>query len=337
MKKLPEVNIDYSNLYNMLMAPIRAKLLLTGIDLNIFNHLSELKSAKSIAQAIGAHPQNTKVFLDCLSAIDLIEKKNSLYKNTPIAETFLVETSSTYLGRLFNAMKPDDQFLQNLPKMVKEGPPPQPEKPEFSEEAFAQAVVLFADTERAGYAQEAINVITKLPEFSSFVRMLDLGGGPGLIGMAIVDAHPNMKGTIFDLPPVVAEAKKYIKEYGMEERVDVLGGDFNLDSIGEGYDLIFSSAALQFAKDIDSVVKKAYDALNPGGVFVSIFPFGMTHEGTKPENTVLGLLSSALMGQEAVFDKGYIADSMVKAGFKTTCSRTIDTFMGLMELDIARK
>jgi hypothetical protein len=149
--------------------------------------------------------------------------------------------------------------------------------------------------------------------------------------------HPNIKGVVFDLPQVVAEAKKYIKEYGMEERMDVLGGDFNCDPIGDGYDLIFASASLQFAKDIDLVVKKVYDALNTGGVFVSIFPFGMTHEHTKPENTVLGLLSLALMGQETVFDQGYVADSMVKAGFKTIRSRIMDSFMGPMELDIAKK
>ena len=337
MKKLPEVNVDYGNLYGMILAPIRTRLLLTGIELKVFDHLSEPKSADTLAQTIGAHPQNTKAFVDGLTAINLIEKKNGLYKNSLAAETFLVEASPTYLGRLLDAMKPDDQFLQNLAKMVKEGPPPPPEKPVFSEEMLAKAIVLYVDSERAGYAHEVITIITELPEFSSFKRMLDLGGGPGLISMAIVDAHPDMKGTIFDLPPVVAEAKKFIKEYGMEERMDVLGGDFNRDSIGEGYDLVLASGSLQFAKDIGYVVKKVYDSLNPGGVFVSVFPFGMTHEHTKPENTVLGLLSFALMGQEVAFDQGYIADSMVKAGFKATCSRTIDTFMGSMELDIARK
>ena len=43
------------------------------------------------------------------------------------------------------------------------------------------------------------------------------------------------------------------------------------------------------------------------------------------------------MGQEVAFDQGYVSESMVKAGFKTTHSRTIESFMGPMELDIARK
>jgi predicted TPR repeat methyltransferase len=234
-------------------------------------------------------------------------------------------------------MKPDDNFLQNLPKLVKEGPPPPPEKSPFSEEALAKGVVIMADFERVGYTQMGVKIVSELPEFPSFQKMLDLGGGPGLIGMSIVDAHPKMKGVVFDIPPVVKKTKNFIKEYGMEARMEVLGGDFNRDSIGGGYDLVWTSSALQFAVDIDAVVKKVYDALNPGGVFVSLYSFGQTQEHTKPESTVLSLLSMALMGQEVRFDHGCVADSMLRVGFRSVRSRNIDSFMGPMELDIARK
>ena len=111
--------------------------------------------------------------------------------------------------------------------------------------------------------------------------MLGLGGGPGLVGIAIVTSHPSMKGIIFDRPAIIKVAETFIKEYEMEERMDVLAGDYNCDSIGEGYDLIWASNALNFARhDLDSLMKKIYDALNPGGVFIS-FCEGLTHERTK--------------------------------------------------------
>lgn len=277
------------------------------------------------------------MFLDGLVAIDLLKKKKGFYSNSPIAQTFLIESSPTYLGRVFPFMKPDEQVLQNLLKLVKEGPPPPPETSPFSEEALAKGVVIMADVERAGYVQELVNIVLELPEFHSFRKMIDLEGGPGLIGMAIVDAHPNMKGVIFDLPPVVKETKNFIIEYGMEDRVTVLGGDFNRGFIGEEYDLVFANASLQFARDIDYVVKKVYDSLNPAGVFVSLFPFGQTHERTKPEAIVLSLLTMALMGHDTGVDQGYVADSMLRVGFKSIHSRNLETFMGQMELDLARK
>jgi len=337
MKKLPEVNLSYEDLTKMLIAPIRSKLMLTGIELKVFNVLSEPKPSEDVAKAIGTHPRNTRVFLDSLVAIDLLQKKDGLYRNSPITQAFLVENSPTFLGRLFTFMKPDDQFLQNLPKLVKEGPPPPPEKPPFSEEALAKGAVMMADVERAGYAQKAVEIVLELPEFPSFRKMLDLGGGPGIIGMTIVDAHPKMKGVIFDLPPVVKETKKFIQEYEMEGRMEILGGDLNRDPIGEGYDCVLACNSLKFARVIDSIVKKIYDALNPGGVFVSLYPFGQTHERTKPESTVLSLFSMALMGQEVGADQGYIADSMLRVGFKSVRSRTLHTPVYQMDLDIARK
>jgi predicted O-methyltransferase YrrM len=311
--------------------------LLTGIELKVFNYLSEPTSAEKIARIIETNPRNTRFFLDGLAAMDLVRKKRGLFTNSPLAQAFLVDGSQTYLGQLFAFMSSTDAPLENLTKLVKEGSPIKPEAPPFSEEMIAQGIAMMANSERAGDAQVAVELVSRLQEFSSMRSMLDLGGGPGIIGMAIVAAHPNMKGIIFDLPQVAKVAETFIVEYQMEDRVEVLGGDFNKDSIGEGYDLVFSSNALQFALDIDKLMKKILDSLNPGGVFVSIFGFGLEKEGTKPENLVLGLLSISLMGQEAGLDKGYIADSMLRVGFKSVHSSTLNMGWGPMELDIGRK
>jgi len=95
MKKLPEVNVSFKELYRMLIGSIKGKLLLTGIELKVFNHLSEPRSAEAVAKAIGTHPENTRLFLDGLAACELLEKKDGLYWNTPITQTFLVEGSQT--------------------------------------------------------------------------------------------------------------------------------------------------------------------------------------------------------------------------------------------------
>jgi hypothetical protein len=337
MKKLPELNLSYEGLFNILNAPLRSKLMLVGIELKIFNILSEPMSHADVAKIIGTHQRNTRVYLDSLASIDLLIKKDGLYRNSPVAQAFLVDDSPTYLGRVLTWLTPDDQFLQNLPKLVKEGPPLAPKEPSFSDEMLIKGVEVIADVEKVNYCKEAVNILLDLPEFSSFQKMLDLGGGPGLIGMAIVDAHPSMKGIIFDLPPVIEEAKKFIKEYEMEDRMTVLSGDLNKDSIGDGYDLVWASAVFQFAADIDMVVKKVYDSLKSGGVLVSLMPFGLTHERTKPESVVLSLLPMALMGQEMEIDQGYVSDSMLRVGFRNVHSWNLNTYMGPMELDIARK
>jgi len=336
MKKLPEVNESFGELYRMLPGLLKSKLLLTGIELKVFNHLSEPKSAQDVAEAIGSHRQNTRLFLDGLAACDLLEKKDSLYQNTSVTQTFLVEGSPTYLGEVITLWAKSWFTIDNLSELVKEGPPsPLPDM--GSEEMWAENLKVGANTTRAGEAQQLAGIISHLPEFSSFKKMLDLGGGTGIYAIAIVSAHPTMKGVVFDRPPILKVAKTFIKEYEMEDRIEVLGGDYLQAPIGEGYDLIWASSTLSFARhNIDSVVKKIYDALNPGGVFIN-FSEGLTEERTKPEPMVLMMMTMTLMGRDISFDQGEIADSMLRVGFKSVRSRTLDVGWGPMDLDIGRK
>ena len=340
MKELPEVNASFEDLYRMLIAPIQSKLLLAGIELKVFNHLSEPRTADAVASVIGSHPANTRLFLDGLAACDLVTKKDGTYRNTLVAQEFLVEGSPTYLGELFTFQTQMSMYagLNDLTKLVREGPPPPtPEMDMASGEMWAQVAKSMANSERAGAAQQAARIVSELPEFPAFKKMLDLGGGPGLIGTAIVASHQGMSGVIFDQPDVVKVAQAFIEEYGLDDRMEVMGGDYMTDPIGEGYDLIWAKNTLNFARDdMDSLIAKIYDSLNPGGVFIS-FCEGLTRERTKPDSHVLSMISLSLMGQDMCFDQGEIADSMLRVGFRSVRSRTLATDWGSMDLDIGRR
>lgn len=324
----------------MLIGPIRSQILLTGIELEVFNFLSEAKSSVEVANAMGTHPKNTGVLLDGLAAMDLITKKNGHYRNTQLSEVYLVKRRPAYMGGMFSFWSQSlCMGLDDLSRYVKEGPPPEnpPEMDIDSDEMWSQNAIFMSEYQRAGLAQLAVEIVSQLPEFHSFEKMLDLGGCAGIVGISIVAAHPRMKGVIFDKPPVVKISKDFIELYEMKDRVTTIGGDYNNDSIGEGYDLIWASASLNFAGlEIDALMKKIYNALNDKGVFVSLSE-GLTHERTKPELIMLGFLSAMMMGKGLFFSQGFIGDCMLRAGFRSVRGRTIDTPSGPMELEIGRK
>jgi predicted O-methyltransferase YrrM len=338
MKEFPKVDISYKNLYHILMGQVRSKLLLTAIELKVFSCLTEAKPSAEVARLTGGDPGNTRFFLDGLAACGLLEKKNGLYKNSYEAEVFLVEGRDTYLGEFFMNNFQQFGYVQELTGLIKEGPPPQSAQDDLSDgEMWARAAAYNTNYERAGVAQYLASVISQLPEFDGFKKMLDLGGGPGLVGMAIVGRHPAMKGVVFDQPEVIKVSQTFIKEYEMEDRMEVMGGNFLTDSIGENYDLVLAMATLNFAKEnIDFVMKKIYDALNPGGVCVVVAD-GLTHEMTKPEIMVLSWLPMAMMGWDLAFEQGYIADSMLRVGFRSVRSTTLDSLEDHMDMDVARK
>ena len=62
MNKFPEINVSFKELYRILSGPIQSKLLLTGIELKVFNHLIEPRSSDDMAKALGTHPENTRLF-----------------------------------------------------------------------------------------------------------------------------------------------------------------------------------------------------------------------------------------------------------------------------------
>jgi len=59
MTGLPETSIDYGDLFQILMGPVKARLMMTGIEFKIFNLLKAFCSAEGVARDTRAHPENT--------------------------------------------------------------------------------------------------------------------------------------------------------------------------------------------------------------------------------------------------------------------------------------
>ena len=85
---LPKINISPEKLYQMSFAAIQTKLLITAIELKIFNHLSEPKTADQVAEAINSHPRNTMLFLNGLTACELLMKKKASIAIHPLHRPF---------------------------------------------------------------------------------------------------------------------------------------------------------------------------------------------------------------------------------------------------------
>jgi hypothetical protein len=59
----------------------------------------------------------------------------------------------------------------------------------------------------------------------------DIGGGNGSLLSAVLGAQPQLRGVVFDLARVVAEARPIIEEAGLSERCELVAGDFFADSL----------------------------------------------------------------------------------------------------------
>jgi hypothetical protein len=66
-------------------------------------------------------------------------------------------------------------------------------------------------------------------DWSGASVVADIGGGNGSLLSAVLDAQPHLRGVVFDLPHVVAEAQPVIEAAGLDDRCEAVGGDFFTD------------------------------------------------------------------------------------------------------------
>lgn len=338
MKKLPEIKNSWADFYNLMRVRIQGNILIQAIEWKIFDCLTTSVSAKTVAEKLKFDTRNTELFLNALAGMDIIVKQNGLYSNTDKSSEFLLSTSPTYLGSfLLHVNQWHEQLSPNIETLVEKGPPENSGINMMQDSMWAESARLSAAYQYSGEAQHIAHIISELPEFPGMKKMLDLGGGAGFFTMAIVSAHPNLKGVIFEQPSVAAVAREFIMEYQMEDRMDVITGDYTRDSFGDGYDLVFASSTLNFVKhNLDDFFKKIYHSLRDGGIFIT-HQDGITHERTKPVNHITEFLSAELYGMDFAISQGKIAEAMLQAGFKSVRSFTRHSDAGDMDVDIGRK
>jgi SAM-dependent methyltransferase len=315
--KLPDITITPKNLFDLLYGSTKSWILTTSVEFKVFNLTVEKKKAPEIAASLDAHEENTRLFLNALTAIDLLEKENGEYVNTALADTFLVDGKDCYLGEfLILADKWNFQSRQQMRDCIKNGPSPQDNVDDMGK-MFAPYVKSMRNFSRSGISQLISKAISKLPEFSKMRKMLELGGAHGMDCIAIAQKNVALTSVVFDNPAVVEVTREIIAEYEMEKRVTVMGGDYATDPIGGGYDLIYAKATLSFFRDnFLPLFKKIYNALSPDGIFISVHD-GLTDESTKPTDMVISWLPSGLSTGDLSLDRDMIPDAMLQAGFKS--------------------
>ena len=93
------------------------------------------------------------------------------------------------------------------------------------------------DAAMAGFTIRIATAVAEAYDFSPFHRIVDIGGGNGLLLAGILTAYPALAGIIFDLPHVAARAEEQIRELDLADRCEIVGGDFfkEVPSGGDAY------------------------------------------------------------------------------------------------------
>lgn len=82
------------------------------------------------------------------------------------------------------------------------------------------------------HTQHCITAVLDAYGFDQHHHLLDVGGGLGQVAAAIVERYPGVKGTVLELPEVIAQVDK-----AAPSNIQFQTGDF-FERIPAGYDLL---------------------------------------------------------------------------------------------------
>ena len=136
------------------------------------------------------------------------------YELTPESATFLVTTKPTFFGGMI--AHTSGQLMQpwmQLSEVVKTGKPESTVNQEDDGTAFFQELVPNIFPMSYGAAQ-ALAKHLNFGETGGTVRVLDLGAGSGVWGIAIAQSSPRVEVTAVDWPAIVPIAQKTRRSSG---------------------------------------------------------------------------------------------------------------------------
>lgn len=287
--------------WDIASAAVQADALAAALELGVPDALRDYATAHDTARRLGLQPAATAPLLDLLWSIDVLDRTEAdgdmphRYRVSEGARRYLLADSAAFCadallfrlrslrgagGRLGRQLRPEQG--QDVPRA-----------PTGSDLDWAQAArVQIGQEQRAVSVDAALHVMARVPEAAQTRRWLDLGGGPGWIGIALAKLWPDSQGVVFDGPATAAVAGENIAREQLSHRVRAVGGDIGgdiggdaggrtgdgaggdaggdrtRDSIGEGHDLVWCSSVLHFVPDVDAMLRRVLAALRPGGLFV---------------------------------------------------------------------
>ncbi len=234
-------------LQELLMASQVSQVIYVTAKLGLVDQINNnAKTCEELARNIGANVNVLEQFMQLLLTLGIVtQDKNAHYQLTPFASILRSDTPNSILGLVLSSAE-SSQAWSNLLYSVQTG------KPAFDQtfhkslydylaqnaEANANFNQYMAETTRDWLlpALESYN-------FSPFTHFVDVGGSTGVLSKAILTKYPNLQAIIFDQTHVVNGAEKILVAAGVNDRCQIIGGDF-FESIPAGGDLYIISRVL---------------------------------------------------------------------------------------------
>ena len=167
-------------------------------------------------------------------------------------------------------------------------------------------------------------------DFSGIGSLVDVGGASGNMLGHVLSRHPGVKGVLYDLPHVVADAPALLASHGVADRATIEGGSF-FDSVPKGHDAYLLSHIIHDWDDGENatILKNVREAMKPGGKLLIVEM--VLPEGDEPHmGKMLDMMMMLVPGGEERTSAEY-AELLEPNGFRVTRVVPTDSAVSVVE------
>jgi len=251
----------------------RSKTMFAGVELGVFDALeTQPDTIEGLSTRLKTHPGATRILVESLRALGLLECHAGQFSNTPSTSAYLCSNSPR---RMTGYIKYSNQVIwqlwAHLEDAIREGTHRWKQTYGFDGPIFSS---FFRTPESMheflmgmhGFGMITSPEIVQCFDLSRFTHLCDLGGATGHLPIAACERYPTLRATVFDLPHALELAREIISGSKVADRIAIVGGDFFVDPLPAA-DLYALGRILHDWDEpkIRLLLKRIYDALPPGG------------------------------------------------------------------------
>jgi len=288
--------------------------LVAAVELRVFEALGgEAQTAEELAGALGTDRRATEALLNALAAAGLLGKSGDAFAIPPDLIPLLSTAPDTTVLPMIRHQAACAHRWDKLAEVVRTGRPAGTADAMLRDGSEQQAFIQAMHVIGRGLADNIVAVLDP----TRFRRALDVGGASGTYTIALLRAAPEMRATLFDLPPVIEMARERLGAQGLLDRVDLTAGDFYEDPLPGGHDLALLSAIIHqnSPQQNRALYAKCLDALDPGGTIV-IRDIIMDDSHTKPLRGALFAINMLVNTERGgCYSFAEIRDDLEASGF----------------------
>ncbi len=301
-------------IYALQDGAMRAQALAFCLRSGLFERLA---SGPSAPEDLGLAPRVAPALLAFLASQGLAERdEQGRFRATPATEHFLVQSSPRFAGGRSLLFQGFHEQIGRLGEALASGKP-------LADAGQAAMFGGFDEEDQRWFADGMLaNAIAgaehlrREVDFGSFRRLLDVGGNSGGYTLSLLEAHPSLEATIFDLPAVPPLAEERIAERGLGERCQFVEGSFFEDPLPKGHDVLLLANILHDweTPECRRILAACREAIKLGGTIVVVEPM-LAEDLTGQDHASVSGLTMALLGGENR-TQPRIAELLTEAGFE---------------------